>query len=124
MRLTTRSLMLIALSMILGMTSGAACWPEPAPQASSSPLQVAADLNPIIVSAGGTAELRAYATGGVSPYTYQWTQTGGPTATIMAATAQASNVQFADAGQYSFVVTVSDDAGTQASSLPVVTTVP
>jgi PKD repeat protein len=111
----------IVLAVLAGSGCGLSCQPNVA--ASDPHLDVAASLNPIIVPAFGTAQLEATVTGGVPPYAFLWTQTQGPAATITTDTAQNTAVQFGGAGTYGFTVTVTDSIGTQATSLPVITTV-
>jgi hypothetical protein len=59
-------------------------------------------------------QLTGSASGGVTPYTYQWAQTGGPTVSITNATSATASFTASAAGMYTFQFTVTDSAAQTA----------
>ncbi len=64
---------------------------------------------------GAAVQLKANATCGVPPFAYSWTQTAGPPVAIADPTVATVSVTFSEADVYTFVVTVTDAEGTNAT---------
>lgn len=77
---------------------------------------ITATATPSSTTVGTTATLKAVASGGTPPYTYQWIQTVGTGVTVNGATSDTASVSFSQVDTYSFQVTVTDHAGATATA--------
>ena len=80
----------------------------------SSALAASCSASPSTVALGGSTTWTAAASGGVAPYTYSWSATGGSPASGSGSSLTSS---YASVGSYSASVTVNDSAGHSTGSI-------
>ncbi len=64
---------------------------------------------------GTTIQLQGQAAGGLLPYAFRWSQTGGPAVQIVDATNQTALVSLSEAGDYTFKLLVEDSAAARGA---------
>ncbi|NLX05220.1 MAG: PKD domain-containing protein [Phycisphaerae bacterium] len=78
-------------------------------------LQITATAEPDVVGIGETVDLTGDVTGGQQPFTFAWTQTGGPVVTIANSNQANPSVTLSEVGTYTFEAEVTDAVGAVAA---------